>query len=76
MGVRPHESGDKLRPQEFIVTAYYWTGEWAEEMDFVVAPGTSQAAIREAAEEYAKENLDPVWDRITFGQPSCGMVMF
>lgn len=77
MGVRPHDSGDKLSPQEFIVTAYYWLDGWAEEVDFIITPGTSEAAIREVAEEYASEHLDPNgWEKITFGQPSCGMVYF
>lgn len=84
--IRPHNTGDKIEPQEIFITAYYvykiGVDEKnepvydAEEMDFLMVSGTSQADLKDYAQAWAEENLTPGWERIEFGQPSCGLVRY
>lgn len=78
MGIKEMHGGEKISPQEFVVTAHYVDEDgYYEEMDFIVTPGTSQAAIREAAMKYAADNLNPDrWSTLRFGPSSVPIVRF
>lgn len=75
--IRPHNFGDKLLPTESLVTVYFIDSELksAEEMDFLIVPGVSEADIKDYARAWAKDELDPTqWDTMKIGMPSCGVV--
>jgi hypothetical protein len=81
MGIREHHGFDtEIMATERLVTAYYVykyedpESTWAEEMDFLITPGISQADMNDFATKYGEDNLEPGWVEIQWGQPSCGTV--